>query len=45
MAWLGDRIIDGAKMLICKKLGADDDYESVLNVQKRRGATYCTVKN
>ena len=44
-AWLNDRIMDATKRLICKKLGAHDDYESVLNVQKRRGAPYRAVKN
>ena len=33
-------IIYAAQKLICKKLGIDDDYQSVLNVQKRRGGTY-----
>ena len=28
-----------------KELGADDDYQSALNVQKRRGAPYRAVKN
>ena len=31
-AWVKDRIIDAAKSLICKKLGADVDNQSVLNV-------------
>ena len=44
-AWLNDHIMDATKRLICKKLGAHDDYESVLNVQKRRGAPYRAVKN
>ena len=39
-AWLNDRIMDAAQKLICKELGADDDYQSVLNVQ-RRGDTPC----
>ena len=34
-----------AQKLICKKLGADDDYQSVLNVQKRRVAPCRAVKN
>ena len=37
--------MDATQKLICKKLGADDDYQSVLNVQKRRGAPYRAVKN
>ena len=44
-AWLNDRIMDATQKLICRKLGADDDYQSVLNVQKRRGAPCCAVKN
>ena len=32
-------------MLICKELGADDDYQSVLNTQKRQGVPYHAVKN
>ena len=44
-AWLNDRIIGAAQKLFCKKLGADGDYQSVLNLQKRRGAPYRAVKN
>ena len=44
-AWLNDRIMNAAQKLIYKKLGADDDYQSVLNVQKRQGAPYRAVKN
>ena len=44
-ALLNDRIMDAAQKLVCKKLGADDDYQSVLNVQKRRGAPYRAVKD
>ena len=36
-AWLNYHIMDAAQKLICKKLGADDDYQFVLNVQKHRG--------
>ena len=36
-ALLRDSITDATQKLICRKLGADDDYQSVLNVQKRRG--------
>ena len=32
MTWLNDRFIDAALKLICQKLGADDDHQSVLNV-------------
>ena len=31
--------------LICKELRADDVYQSLLNVQKRRGAPYRAAKN
>ena len=44
-ARLNDHIMDAAEKLICKKLGADDDYQSVFNVQKRQGAPYSAVKN
>ena len=37
--------MDSAQKLLCEELGADDDYQSVLNVQKRRGAPYRAVKN
>ena len=37
--------MDAAQKLICKKVEADDDYQSVINVQKRRGAPYRAVKN
>ena len=37
--------MDTAQKLICKKLGADDDYQSLLNVKKHRGAPYRAVKN
>ena len=32
-ACLNDRIIDASKKLVCKELGADQDYQSVLNDQ------------
>ena len=31
--------------LICKKLRVDDDYQSVLNVQKHRGVPVSAIKN
>ena len=43
-AWLNGQIMDAAQKLICKELGADDDYKSVLNVRKRRDTPYCAVK-
>ena len=30
--WLNDCIMDASQKLICKKLGADEDYQSVSNV-------------
>ena len=44
-AWLHDCIMDAAQKLIRKKLRVDGNYQSVLNVQKRRGAPYRGVKN
>lgn len=32
-------------MLICKELGADEDYQSELNTQKRQGIPYHAVEN
>ena len=37
--------MDAAEKLICEKLGADDDYQFLLNVQKCQGALYRAVKN
>ena len=42
---MNDRIKDAAQKLNCKKLGADEDYQSVLIVQKRGGAPYRASKN
>ena len=44
-AWLHDRIMDATEKLICKELRTDDNYQSVENVQKRRGAPCREVKN
>ena len=44
-AWLNYRIMDTAQKSVYKKLGADNDYQSVLNVQKYQGAPYREVKN
>ena len=30
-AWLNDRIMDAARKLICKEIGTDESYQSVLN--------------
>ena len=43
--WLNDCIMDASQKLICKKLGADEDNQSVLNVQKRRGVLYRAMKH
>ena len=44
-ALLYNRIMNAAQKLTCKKLRADDGYQSVLNVQTRRGAPYRAMKN
>ena len=45
MGWLNNRIMDVAQKLIYLELGANEDYKSVLNAQKRRGPPYHAVKN
>ena len=37
--------MDATEKLICKELRTDDNYQSVVNVQKRRGAPCREVKN
>ena len=44
-ALLNDRIMDAAQKLICKELGAEYDYQSVLNVQRRGATPYRAVNN
>ena len=44
-AWLNKRIMDATQKILRKKLGTDDNYLSVLNIQKRRGAPYRVMKN
>ena len=34
-AWLNDRIMDAAQELICKEIGTDESYQSVLNSEKK----------
>ena len=34
-AWLSDRIMDTAQKLICKEIGTDESYQSVLNSEKK----------
>ena len=34
-AWLNDRILDAAQKLICKEIGTDQSYHSVLNSEKK----------
>ena len=34
-AWLNDRIMDAAQKLICKEIGTDESYQSVLNSEKK----------
>ena len=45
MRWLNNRIVDVAQKLIYLELGANEDYKSVLNAQKRLGPPYHAVKN
>ena len=33
--WLNDRIMDAAQKLICKEIGTDESYQSVLNSEKK----------
>ena len=34
-AWLNGPIMDAAQKLICKKIGTDESYRSVLNSEKK----------
>ena len=34
-AWLNDRIMDAAQELICKEIGTDESYQSVLNSERK----------
>ena len=42
---LKDRIMDAAQKLICKTLGTEDTYQSVLNCKKRDNVPYQHVSN
>ena len=42
-AWLNDRIMDAAQKLICKTLGEEDNYQSVLNNQKKTAIPFQPV--
>ena len=33
--WLNDRIMDGAQKLICKEIGTDESYQSLLNSENK----------
>ena len=44
-AWLNDHIMDAAQKLICKTLGVEDNYQSVLNTQKNEAIPYNPVYN
>ena len=44
-AWLNDHIMDAAQKLICKTLGEEDNYQSVLNTQKNEAIPYNPVYN
>ena len=41
--WLNDRIMDAAQKLICKTLGEEDNYQSVLNTQKNTAIPFQPV--
>ena len=43
--WLNDRIMDPAQKLICKTLGEEDNYQSVLNTQKNAAMPFNPVYN
>ena len=45
MAWLNDRSIDAAQELKCNDLEADDNYQSILNVQKRQDSHHLALEN
>ena len=45
MAWLNDRSIDAAQELKCNDLEADDNYQSILNVQKRQDSHHLSLEN
>ena len=42
-AWLNDRIMDAAEKLICKEIGTDESYQSVLNSEKKPIDPFHTV--
>ena len=44
-AWLSDRVMDAAQKLICKTLGEEDNYQSVLNTQKNAAMPFNPVYN
>ena len=45
IGWLNDRIMDAAQKLICKTLGEEDNYQSVLNTQKNAAIPFNPVYN
>ena len=44
-AWLNDRIMDALQKLICKTLGEEGSYQSVLNTQKNAAIPFNPVYN
>ena len=42
-AWLNDRIMDATEKLICKEIGTDESYQSVLNSEKKTIDPFHTV--
>ena len=45
MAWLNDRSVDAAQELKSNDLEADDNYQSILNVQKRQDSHHLALEN
>ena len=45
MAWLNDRSVDAAQELKCNDLETDDNYQSILNVQKRQDSHHLALEN
>ena len=45
MAWLNDRSIDAGQELKCNDLEADDNYQLILNVQKRQDSHNLALEN
>ena len=44
-SWLNDSIMDAAQILLCKALGTEKTYQSVLNWQKKCGVPFTAVND